>query len=59
MKSKTMNRTIKYKELRDFLENENKQIEKDLSSDDFFTRMRAFYIASMECKGKRVKNEIS
>ena len=51
-----MTRTIKYKELRDFLENQNKQIEKDLNSDDFFTRMRAVYITAQECKGKGAKS---
>ncbi len=50
-----MTRTIKYKELRDILEKENHQIREDLTSKDFFTRMRALYIASMECKGKMAK----
>lgn len=51
-----MTRTIKYKELRAVLEADNVRLEKDLTSDDFFTRMRAIYINSLECKGKRVKN---
>lgn len=46
---------IKYKELRAELERENKEINDDLKSKDFFTRMRALYISSLECKGKRVK----
>ena len=50
-----MTRTLKYKELRDILEKENHQIREDLTSKDFFTRMRALYIQSLECKGKRVK----
>ena len=54
-----MTRTLKYKELRDILEKENHQIREDLTSKDFFTRMRAIYINSLECKGKRVKHEIS
>ena len=54
-----MTRTIKYKELRDILEKENNQIREDLTSKDFFTRMRAIYINSLECKGKRAKHEIS
>lgn len=49
-------RIEKYKELRKSLEDENKQIESDLTSKDFFTRMRALYISSMECAGKRAKN---
>lgn len=51
-----MTRTMKYKELRDILEKENHQIREDLTSKDFFTRMRALYISCMECKGKRAKN---
>ena len=51
-----MTRIMKYKELRDILEKENHQIREDLTSKDFFTRMRALYISSMECAGKRVKN---
>lgn len=51
-----MTRTMKYKELRDILEKENHQIREDLTSKDFFTRMRALYISSMECAGKRAKN---
>ena len=51
-----MTRTIKYKELRDILEKENHQIREGLTSKDFFTRMRAIYISSMECTGKRAKN---
>lgn len=51
-----MTRTLKYKELRDILEKENHQIKEDLTSKDFFTRMRALYISSMECAGKRAKN---
>ena len=51
-----MTRTLKYKELRDILEKENHQIREDLTSNDFFTRMRALYISSMECAGKRAKN---
>lgn len=50
-----MTRTLKYKELRDILEKENNQIREDLTSKDFFTRMRALYISSMECAGKRAK----
>lgn len=49
-------RVEKYKELRESLEAENEQIESDLTSKNFFTRMRALYISSMECNGKRVKN---
>lgn len=52
-----MTRTLKYKELRDILEKENHQIREDLTSKDFFTRMRALYIDSMPCSGKRVKHE--
>lgn len=51
-----MTRTMKYKEIRDILEKENHQIREDLTSKDFFTRMRALYISSMECAGKRAKN---
>ena len=54
-----MTRTIKYKDLRAVLEAENVRLEKDLTSDDLFTRMRAIYINSLECKGKRAKHEIS
>ena len=51
-----MTRTIKYKELRDILEKENHQIREDLTSKNFFIRIRAIYISSLECNGKRVKN---
>ena len=51
-------RTLKYKELRESLEDENKQIESDLTSKNFFMRIRAIYISSLECKGKRGKNEM-
>ena len=52
-----MTRTIKYKELRAVLEDENAKIAKDMTSDDFFARMRALYISSLKCKGKRAKHE--
>lgn len=51
-----MTRTIKYKDLRAVLEAENVRLEKDLTSDDFFARMRAIYIQSLKCEGKRAKS---
>ena len=50
-----MTRTLKYKELRDILEKENHQIREDLNGKDWFLRMRAIYISSLDCKGKRAK----
>lgn len=54
-----MTRTIKYKDLRAKIEEENQQIRQDLNSENLLSKIKALCIAHKECKGKRVCKENS
>ena len=50
-----MTRTIKYKELREKIEKQNRYHEEELRSDNMVTRTGALILESFECLGKRGK----
>ena len=50
-----MTRTIKYKELREKIEKQNRYHEEELRSENVVTRTGALILESFECLGKRGK----
>ena len=52
-----MTRIIKYKELREEIEKQNRYHEEELRSENVVTRTGALILESFECLGKRAKNE--
>ena len=50
-----MTRTIKYKELREEIEKQNRYHEEELRSENVVTRTGALILENFECLGKRGK----